>query len=110
MRAPMASPNFTAMRAASLLKTGSTPGSAMSTAHACVFGSAPYLVDAPENALLLVKSCVWISSPMTGSHFILRILTAKAPRTPGERQHFPLELSGVLAVQDFTQSPSAGAC
>src|SRR5881394_1564956 len=59
------------MRAASLLKTGSTPGKAMSTAHAWVFGGAPYFVDAPENALLLLSNCACTSRPITHSHSIL---------------------------------------
>jgi hypothetical protein len=38
------------------LATGSTPGSAMSTALACVLGAAPNAVDAPENIFEAVES------------------------------------------------------
>jgi len=66
--APIASPSLVAMRAASRFITGNTPGSARSTAHAWVFGSAPYCAAAPENSLLLVSSCTCTSRPMTVSH------------------------------------------
>ena len=42
--APMARPNLIAHSTAPLFNTGSTPGSAMSTAHAWVLGSAPKAV------------------------------------------------------------------
>ena len=48
MVAPTASPNRIARSTAPRFATGSTPGSAMSTALACVFGAAPNAVDAPE--------------------------------------------------------------
>ena len=41
---------------ARLFSTGSTPGSAMSTAHACVLGGAPNAVEAPENIFDCVSS------------------------------------------------------
>ena len=53
-----------------LFSTGSTPGSAMSTADACVFGAAPNAVDAPEKIFDAVDSCAWVSSPMTTSQFM----------------------------------------
>ena len=65
-----ASPKRTAFSTASRFSTGSTPGSAMSTAHACVLGAAPNAVDAPENIFDCVESWAWVSSPMTISHFM----------------------------------------
>jgi hypothetical protein len=41
---------------AAILATGSTPGNAISTALACVFGAAPKAVDAPENIFDCVDS------------------------------------------------------
>ena len=38
---------------ASLFNTGRTPGNPRSTAHACVLGSLPKEVEAPEKILLL---------------------------------------------------------
>src|SRR5690606_9740908 len=49
------------------LSTGSTPGSAMSTALVWRLGSAPNAVLAPEKILLAVLSWAWTSSPMTTS-------------------------------------------
>jgi len=69
---PVARPNLIARSTAPLFSTGSTPGSARLTASACVFGSAPNAVEAPENILLLVESCVCTSSPMTISQVMLR--------------------------------------
>src|SRR4030067_2313291 len=71
MCAPTAAPNLIARPTAPLFSTGSTPGSAMLTASACVFGSAPNAVEAPENILLLVESWVCTSSPMQISHGML---------------------------------------
>ncbi|MNC92476.1 hypothetical protein D3C83_89120 [compost metagenome] len=67
-----ASPKRTAFATASRFTTGSTPGSAMSTAHACVFGPAPNAVEAPENIFDAVDSCACVSRPMTTSHFMLK--------------------------------------
>src|SRR5512138_1873036 len=67
MRAPTARPKRIAHSTAARLSTGSVPGSARSTAHACVFGGAPKAVDAPENALLRVSSCTCVSRPITTS-------------------------------------------
>ena len=53
---------------APLLSTGSTPGSAMSTAQACVLGAAPNAVEAPEKIFDAVESWACVSSPMTTSH------------------------------------------
>jgi hypothetical protein len=65
-----ASPKRTAFATASLFRTGNTPGSAMSTAHACVLGAAPNAVDAPEKIFDRVESWAWVSRPMTISHFM----------------------------------------
>src|SRR5437667_5255701 len=59
---------------APLFSTGSTPGKAMSTAEAWLFGGAPKAVEAAEKIFDAVESCVWVSSPMTVSHFIATIL------------------------------------
>ena len=56
MAPPTASPNRMARSTAAALATGSTPGSAISTALACVFGGAPNAVDAPENIFDTVES------------------------------------------------------
>src|SRR5512134_3088978 len=79
-RAPTARPKRMAFSTAPLLSTGSTPGSAMSTAEACVFGAAPNAVDAPEKILLFVSSCACVSMPITVSHAI-----ALAPHLPRAR-------------------------
>src|SRR5690606_37320384 len=50
------------------LSTGKVPGSARSNTLACVLGSAPNVVEEPENSLDLVASCTCTSSPMTVSH------------------------------------------
>jgi len=62
---PTASPKRIARSTAPRFGTGSTPGSAMSTALACVFGAAPNAVDAPEKIFDTVESCAWVSMPMT---------------------------------------------
>ena len=53
-----------------------TPGSAISTALACVFGAAPNAVDAPENIFDAVDSCACVSSPMTISQFMAALIIA----------------------------------
>ena len=67
MVALTASPSRIARSTAPRLSTGSVPGSARSTAEACVLGAAPNSVDAPEKILLAVDSCVWVSKPITTS-------------------------------------------
>jgi hypothetical protein len=42
----------------------------MSTPQACVFGTAPKAVEAPEKIFDTVDNCAWVSSPMTTSHFM----------------------------------------
>ena len=54
--APTARPKRIACSTAPWFTTGSTPGKAMSTAEACVFGCAPKAVDAAEKILLRVRS------------------------------------------------------
>ena len=75
MVAPTASPKRIACSTAARFKTGSTPGSAISTAEAWVLGGAPKAAAAAEKILLRVLSCAWVSMPMTTSQ-----LTASAPR------------------------------
>src|SRR5438552_3976996 len=65
-----ARPKRMACSTAARLSTGSTPGSAMSTADAWVLGAAPKAVGAPEKILLNVASCAWVSIPTTTSQLI----------------------------------------
>src|SRR5215468_3221137 len=62
---PTARPKRIARSTAPRFATGSVPGSAMSTAEACVFGAAPKAVAAPENIFERVESCAWVSRPTT---------------------------------------------
>jgi len=68
--ASIAVPNRTAMRTASALSTGSTPGMPRSISQAWVLGPAPNAVAAPEKIFERVASWAWISSPITVSHSI----------------------------------------
>src|SRR3977135_3134043 len=52
-------------------RTGSAPGSPRQTAHTCVLGSAPNAVLQPQKIFDAVRSCAWISRPMTGSNSIV---------------------------------------
>ncbi|MCY1214382.1 hypothetical protein D9M72_261950 [compost metagenome] len=52
---------------APLFITGSVPGSARSTAQACVLGSAPKAVEARLKILLAVDSWACVSKPMMTS-------------------------------------------
>ncbi|CFW33209.1 Uncharacterised protein [Bordetella pertussis] len=52
--------------------TGRLPGSARSTALACVLGAAPKRVLLPEKILESVESWVCVSRPMTISQFMVR--------------------------------------
>ena len=78
---PTASPKRMARSTAPRFTTGSTPGSAISTALACVLGGAPNAVDAPENIFDAVESCAWVSSPMTISQFMARPMGTEARLT-----------------------------
>src|SRR3954447_6472571 len=71
MVAPTARPKRMACSTAARFSTGSVPGSAMSTAEACVLGSAPKALAAAEKILLLVRSCAWVSMPTTISQAIV---------------------------------------
>jgi hypothetical protein len=66
---------------AARFKTGNVPGSAMSTADACVLGGAPKSVEAPEKALLRVRSWTCVSMPTT----ISQPLTAGARSCRADR-------------------------
>src|SRR3954453_19238890 len=74
MRPSTARPKRMARSTAPLLSTGSVPGSARSTAAACVLGGAPKAVEAPEKIFDAVVSCAWVSSPMTISQVIGKLL------------------------------------
>ena len=76
---PTARPKRIARSTAPRFSTGSTPGSAMSTAEACVFGAAPNAVDAPEKIFDAVDSCACVSSPMTTSQLMRAPSRARAP-------------------------------
>src|SRR5260363_134191 len=52
----IARPNRIARSTAPRFATGSTPGSARSTTDACIFGSAPKRVEAPENSFETVDN------------------------------------------------------
>jgi hypothetical protein len=56
-------PNSTARR----FSTGSAPGNPRHTGQTCVFGGAPNRVLQPQKIFVSVRSCAWISKPMTGS-------------------------------------------
>ena len=64
---PTARPKRMARSTAARFITGSVPGSARSTAQACVLGSAPKAVLARLKILLCVVSWVWVSKPITTS-------------------------------------------
>jgi len=60
-------PNSIARSTAPMFITGKVPGKAMSTAQACVLGSAPNATEARLKILLFVESCACVSKPMTTS-------------------------------------------
>src|SRR5688500_5581880 len=78
--APIARPKRMARSTAPRFATGSVPGSARSTADACVFGSAPNAVAARLKILLAVDSWVWVSKPMTTSQPWINLLMSEALR------------------------------
>jgi hypothetical protein len=51
-----------------LFNTGSTPGNPSQTGHVLVFGVAPNVVLHEQKIFESVISCVWTSSPITGSY------------------------------------------
>src|SRR5271165_31444 len=61
----------TANSTACLLSTGSAPGSPRQTGQMFVFGGAPNFAEQPQNAFVLVSSCTWTSSPITGSYLVI---------------------------------------
>src|SRR5512139_1323514 len=92
----MARPNLIAHSTAPLLSTGSTPGSAMSTAEACVLGAAPNAVEVPEKILDAVDSCACVSSPTTTSH---------SPMAPDSRRRTQVPVGGLLVpMRDLEQA------
>ncbi len=52
---------------AALFATGSEPGRPRQTGQTWVFGSAPKIVEQPQNIFVLVPSSTWVSRPITGS-------------------------------------------
>src|ERR1035438_2098434 len=50
------------------LSTGNAPGRPRHTGQILVLGSEPNRLAQPQKALVLVSSCTWTSSPMTGSY------------------------------------------
>ncbi len=59
---------------AALFATGSEPGRPRHTGQTWVLGSAPNPVGQPQNILVRVPSSTCVSSPITGSYMILRLL------------------------------------
>src|SRR5436190_5453618 len=99
MLAPMARPKRIAWSTAARFSTGNVPGSAMSTAEACVFGGAPKAVDAAEKILLCVRSWVCVSMPTTTSQAMpLPRFRAQQPAvaTPVDEQRLEIGLRGAL--------------
>ena len=47
--------------------TGSDPGSPRHTGQTLVLGSEPKRFEQPQKILVVVSSCTWTSSPITGS-------------------------------------------
>ena len=52
---------------AAALATGSEPGRPRQTGQVWVLGSAPKVVEQPQNIFDAVPSSTWVSRPMTGS-------------------------------------------
>src|SRR5438067_1886697 len=68
MRQLSACPSLIVHSTAVAFGTGSAPGKARHTGHVRVLGSPPNPASQPQNILVRVFSCTWISRPMTGSH------------------------------------------
>ena len=49
-------------------RVGSEPGSPRQTGHTWVLGSAPNVVEQPQNIFVAVDNSTWTSSPSTGSN------------------------------------------
>src|SRR3954451_21895125 len=71
---PSASAARTPNSTARSFSTGSAPGKPRHTWQSCVFGSAPNRVLQPQKILVAVRSCAWISSPITGSNVATDVL------------------------------------
>src|SRR5262245_61131994 len=100
----MARPKRTASSTACLLSTGSVPGSARSTAEACVFGASPNAVEAREKILLCVSSCVCVSMPTTISQAIglpRRGMQQAADAAPVDEQRLEVGLRAALGAAVF---------
>jgi hypothetical protein len=52
---------------AASLATGSEPGRPRQTGQVWVLGSAPNVVEQPQNIFEAVPSSTWVSRPITGS-------------------------------------------
>lgn len=52
---------------AAAFATGSEPGSPRHTGQVWVLGSAPKVVEQPQNIFEAVPSSTWVSRPITGS-------------------------------------------
>ena len=64
----MATPAASTSRTASRLMTGIAPGSPRQTGQVCELGGAPSRsLEQPQNIFEAVRSCTWISMPMTAS-------------------------------------------
>src|SRR5262245_27574419 len=97
---PTASPKRIARSTAPRFATGSVPGSAMSTAEACVFGAAPKAVGAPENIFERVESCAWVSRPMTISQ------STGLPLSASERGgRAPMPVGRALILVRYVEHP-----
>src|SRR5512143_2451523 len=90
-----ASPKRIARSTAPRFSTGNTPGSAMSTALACVFGAAPNAVEAPEKIFDAVESCACVSRPTTTSHPSRAPAPVAAAPPPGALTRLPLRMAGL---------------
>ena len=67
MRQPSARPMRMVDSMAAALATGSEPGRPRQVGQVWVLGSAPNVVEQPQNILDAVPSSTWVSRPITGS-------------------------------------------
>src|SRR5579864_6198729 len=77
--------NSTALR----LSTGSAPGRPRHTGQTWVLGAAPNAALHPQKILDAVRSCAWISRPITGS-YVTNASGARSRRA-NLRRHIRLE-------------------
>src|SRR5207249_1380404 len=107
--AAVRSPRSTAFR----LRTGSDPGRPRQTGQISVLGGAPNVTGQAQNIFDAVKSCTWISKPMTTSNCIASVCVFMSDLTPrhcepGGRSN--LALTGdcfVAPLLAMTESESA---